>query len=160
MVIFAAAFCLMGSFAASAHWPITHVGQPEMHRFDGTVRQVTLVQPHVEQAKVRVGQRLDRTERKSGPAVHPPTASEREFEIRRYGGQAQQVTLVTSADERLSELLRSSAPDAEYAIEVGKFLREPEPSEELFTNDEWFAPELERTSHRGRLAFGGVVIGH
>ncbi len=51
-----AAFCLMGTFAASADLPITYVGRPEMHRFDGSVRQVTLVLPHVEQAKVLVGE--------------------------------------------------------------------------------------------------------
>jgi len=55
-----AAFCLMGTFAASADLPITYVGRPEMHRLDGSVRHVTLVQPHVEQAKVLVGEMLGR----------------------------------------------------------------------------------------------------
>jgi|GEM_PF-2555496 len=153
------AVVLMGFATANAHWPITYVGNPGIHRFDGNVRQVTLAQPHVEQSTMREGERLDRGELDAEPAVPLPTASEREFEIRRYGRRAQQATLVTSADERLSELLRSSAPNAEYVIEVGNFLREPKPAEELFTNNEWFAPELERPLHHGRIDFGGVVIG-
>ena len=154
--LLAAGFCLIGIAMASAHWPITHVGNPEIHRFDGAVRQVTLVQPHAE-PKIREGQRLDNEERISKPAARTPT-SEAEFEIQRYGRTAHQITLVTSADERLSELLRSTAANAEYAIEVGKFLREPEPSEELFTNDEWFAPEIQRPARDG-IMFGGVLIG-
>lgn len=108
-------FGLTGTVAAEAHWPLTYVGSPAIHRFEGPVQQVTLLQPHIEEATSREGQ---------------------------------QVRLVTSADKRLSQLLLSSAPNAEYGISVGSFLREPEPTEQLFRNDEVFAPELGLPANR------------
>jgi hypothetical protein len=160
------ALALVGTSIAQAHWPVTYVGSPEIHRFDGDVRQVTLAQPHIEKATSGEGQRLDLGESKSASVDRTTVA---EFEMQRYRRAVQQVTLVTSADERVSELLRSSEPNAEYGISIGSFLREPDSAEQLFRNaeqlfrnaeqlfrnaeqlfrnDEVFAPELERPSNR------------
>ena len=59
--------------SARADLPITYVGRPDIHRFDGTVRQVTLVQPHVEQAKVLENEFLGRGERDPECAIETGT---------------------------------------------------------------------------------------
>ncbi len=63
------AFTLLGTVVAQAHWPLTYVGSPAIHRFDGSVRQVTLVQPHVEQAQVLVGELSGRGHRNPECAI-------------------------------------------------------------------------------------------
>lgn len=97
-----------------------------------------------------------------GPAAahsHWPIADVLHLADAPFGRSKPAVPLVSSADQKISELLRASESGAEYAITIGEFLQEPLPDERLFNNDDIFAPELARPSRSEGVKFGGVVIG-
>lgn len=60
-LLLTAAALLLGTAEAQAHWPITYVGSSAIHRCEGPVHQVTLMQTPAEAEKARADEYDDRT---------------------------------------------------------------------------------------------------
>jgi hypothetical protein len=105
MLVLTALVLLTDAAATRAHWPITYVGDSAIHRMEGPVRQVTLLQTPAEAEKVRADECDDRNSEcaiETGGYLKEPASAERLFSGTLLDGE----TIDPKYDARSLELRR------------------------------------------------------